>query len=372
MCEECVVLRRLYGLCADEGSPMASLSEIIERNRYTPARVPALESKLFFDGEREGRYLVRFTALLFLSAVIAANGVIEDSTATVIGAMIIAPLMTPVLATTAALVMGNAGRAWRSFALVVVGALGVVTVAALLGAVGVHVVDFERNSQIATRVAPRLIDLIVALAAGTAGAFASSRDDIADSLPGVAISIALVPPLCVVGISLAAGRWTYAWGSLLLSLTNFLSILLAGGALFAFLGLGRAATADHSHLNRGRAYRIIALGFLLVTIPLSMSTVRVFRDSIAQSKITKITSAWARRYPSDVVVSSVVVSGGKAKIVITGSEHPTAIDDLATEIRSSVDQVTTFDLRFIPSRDYHMPSSSRSKDDQTGVRPSPR
>lgn len=93
---------------------MASLSAILRDNRYTPAGIPELESKLFFEGDRSRRYLVRFTVLLFLSTVIAANGVIEDSTATVIGAMIIAPLMTPILATTAALVMGSGPRAWRS------------------------------------------------------------------------------------------------------------------------------------------------------------------------------------------------------------------------------------------------------------------
>jgi len=117
----------------------------------------------------------------------------EDSTATVIGAMIIAPLMTPILATTTALMMGNGVRAWRSLMLVGAGVLGVIVVAAALGIVAVHVVAFDTNSQITARVSPRLLDLIIALAAGTAGAFATSRDDIADSLSGVAISIALVP-----------------------------------------------------------------------------------------------------------------------------------------------------------------------------------
>jgi len=112
---------------------MASLSAILRDNRYAPDDIPELESKLFFEGDRSRRYLVRFTVLLFLSTVIAANGVIEDSTATVIGAMIIAPLMTPILATTAALVMGSGPRAWRSVLLVVAGALGVIAVAAALG-----------------------------------------------------------------------------------------------------------------------------------------------------------------------------------------------------------------------------------------------
>ena len=338
---------------------MASLSAIFRDNRYTPADIPELESKLFFEGDRARRYLVRFTVLLFLSTVIAAEGVIEDSTATVIGAMIIAPLMTPILATTAALVMGNGPRAWRSVLLVVAGALGVIAVAAALGAIAVHVVDFKTNSQITGRVTPRVLDLLVALAAGTAGAFATSRDDIADSIPGVAISIALVPPLCVVGISLSGGQWTDAWGALLLFLTNFLSILLAGGAVFALLGLGAAATEGESHLNKRRAYRIIALGVLLVAIPLSMASARVFRDSIAQTKITDITSQWVRQYATDVVVRSVLVSGGTVKILIAGPEQPPTIDDLGAQIRSEVEHVAKVDLRYVPSQDYQYPGAQR-------------
>jgi len=334
---------------------MLSLSAILKDNTYTPADIPELESKLFFEGDRSRRYRVRFTVLLFLSTVIAALGVVEDSTATVIGAMIIAPLMTPILATTAAIVMGNGSRAWRNFLLVVGGAVGVIAVASLLGAVSVHVVDFHSNSQIVGRASPRLLDLLVALAAGTAGAFATSRDDVGDSLPGVAISIALVPPLCVVGISLAAGQWADAWGALLLFLTNFLSILLAGGVLFALLGLGAAATENMSDANRRKAYGIIALGVLLVAIPLSINTSKVYRDSTAQAKITNITNEWAGQYPNDRVIRSVLVSGDKVKILITGSERPSTIDDLTTQVRSEVAQVASIDLRFVPSQDYRYP-----------------
>jgi len=331
---------------------MAGLSAIIEDNKFTAADVPELEHKLFFEGDRSRRHLVRFTVLLFLSTVIAVQGVIEDSTATVIGAMIIAPLMNPILATTAALVMGNGSRAWRSFLLVVSGTLGVIVVAAMFGIVAVHVVDFSTNSQITGRVAPRLVDLIVALAAGTAGAFAMSRDDVADSLPGVAVSIALVPPLCVVGISLSAGKWDDAEGALLLFLTNLLSILLAGGAIFALLGLGTATTEGTSQLDRRRAYGVIAMGVMLVAIPLSVATVRVYRDSIAQARITKIANNWVGQHGTDSVIRSVLASGSTAKILITGPEQPSTVEDLGAQIESEVEWVSEVDLRFVPSRDY--------------------
>jgi uncharacterized hydrophobic protein (TIGR00271 family) len=334
---------------------MSGLSAIIEDNKFTAADVPKLEHKLFFEGDRSRQHLVRFTVLLFLSAVIAVQGVIEDSTATVIGAMIIAPLMNPILATTAALVMGNGARAWRSFLLVVAGTLGVIALAAMFGVVAVHVVDFSTNSQITGRVAPRLVDLIVALAAGTAGAFAMSRDDVADSLPGVAVSIALVPPLCVAGISLSAGKWDDAEGALLLFVTNLLSILLAGGAIFALLGLGTTTTEGIGQLHKRRAYGVIAMGVILVAIPLSMATVRVYRDSIAQAKITNIAKKWAGQHGTDSVIRSVLASGSTAKILITGPEQPPTIEDLGAQIESEVEWVAEVDLRFVPSRDYVYP-----------------
>lgn len=86
---------------------MNVFSDILHDNRFTEEDLPDFENKLFFKGSRLRPYLVRFTVLLFLSTVIATFGVINDSAATVIGAMIIAPLMTPIMATAAALVMGK-------------------------------------------------------------------------------------------------------------------------------------------------------------------------------------------------------------------------------------------------------------------------
>jgi uncharacterized hydrophobic protein (TIGR00271 family) len=331
------------------------LSSILKDSKFTLADIPAFESSLFFEGDRARGYIVRFTILLFLSTVIATQGVIGDSTATVIGAMIIAPLMTPIVASTAALMMGNMRRAHRSLLLVALGALGVIAVSAGFGILAVNVIDFDSNTQITARVAPRVLDLIIALAAGAAGAFAMSRDDIADSLPGAAISIALVPPLCVVGIALSAAQWSDAWGALLLFLTNFLSIMLAGGGVFALLGLSGAVTKGMSISRKHRAYRIITLGVLLIAIPLSATTAKVGRDTIAQVKVTNIVTQWASRYPSNIVLKSVLVSGGTVEIIVSGTEKPATIKDLGALIQSEVKQVVNVDLRFLPSISYKFP-----------------
>ncbi len=100
--------------------------------------------------------------------------------------------------------MGDMKRAGRSFLVVAAGVAGVIALAWLLTEITLtRTISFETNSQITGRISPRLIDLFAALVAGAAGAFAMSRDDVADSLRGVAIAISLVPPLCVVGIGMA-------------------------------------------------------------------------------------------------------------------------------------------------------------------------
>ena len=94
---------------------MGVIRTMINDNKFTPEDIPAFEAKLFFEGAKRRANLERFIVLLILSTSIATYGVIGDSAATVIGAMIIAPLMRPIMATAAALVMGDMKRAGSSF-----------------------------------------------------------------------------------------------------------------------------------------------------------------------------------------------------------------------------------------------------------------
>jgi len=105
---------------------MGILRNIVDDNKFTPEDVPPFEAKLFFEGAKRRVNLERFAVLLFLSTVIATYGVLGDSTATVIGAMIIAPLMTPIMATAAGLVMGNMKRAGQSIIVVIGGIAGTI------------------------------------------------------------------------------------------------------------------------------------------------------------------------------------------------------------------------------------------------------
>ena len=327
---------------------MEALRNIFIESRFLPEDLPKLESKLFFEGTKRRLNIERFAVLLFLSTVIATYGVLGDSTATVIGAMIIAPLMTPIMATATALLMGNMKKASRSFFLVIAGITGVIFIAWISGTLHPGVISFTNNSQITARVSPSLVDLAVALASGMAGAFAMSRDDVADSLPGVAVSIALVPPLAVVGISLSQGHWVNASGAFLLFVTNFFSILLAGGATLALLGLSVASTKELRAKVRRAAFIYIFIGILLVAIPLAITSFKVAQKSSLEYHAQNVAQKWLDQTSFELI--KINAKGDHIEVVITGSGELPLLPDFGTNLYSTIKKTTRIRLKVVPSQ----------------------
>ncbi len=153
-----------------------------------------------------------FWTMLVLSGVIAAAGIISNSTATVIGAMIIAPMGTPIMAVAFGVIIVDAIVLRRAMAFVFFGILVVVAIGLIASLVIPASTDLLANPQIASRTAPRLIDMLAAVATGLAGVVRLPRRDGSDVLPGVAIAISLVPPVVVVGICLGVREPALAVG----------------------------------------------------------------------------------------------------------------------------------------------------------------
>lgn len=327
---------------------MNTFSSILRDNRFRAEDVSGFERKLFFEGERRRPYLERFFALLILATIIATCGIIGDSTATVIGAMIVAPLMIPIMATAAALIMGNMSRALNRLLLVVAGVITVILLSAVIGMLYTGIISFSENSQIVARVSPRLIDLVAALASGAAGAFCLSRDDIADSLPGVAISISLVPPLCVVGIGLSAGEFDAAMGALLLFITNFLAILLAGGAVLGILGLNGAAQIEIRGNARRKAFAVVLAAVFVVAIPLLITGRQATRETFTELQAQAAAQEWASG--SGYKVRQVQASGDSVYIGVIGHGDPPPFDDLVSAVEATVGRPLDIDLELLPSQ----------------------
>lgn len=204
---------------------------------------------------------ISYYLMLSLSVIIATLGLLANSTAVIIGAMIIAPLMGPILGIAFSMVISNRRMLRRSSLSLVTGVLLSILIAALISRIiGLETLTPEINA----RVSPTLIDLGVALAAGTAGAFAKSRRSIADALPGVAIAVALVPPLSVIGIGIALNLQNVTWGAMLLFLTNLIGIIFSGSLVFLVQRYGSITRA-----KQGLSLAMTAL--LLLGIPLGIS-----------------------------------------------------------------------------------------------------
>lgn len=199
--------------------------------KATLKKLLRLRKQLLKDAELELNYVV----LVISSCAIATMGLLNDSPAVIIGAMIVAPLMQPLRGIAFGALEADLQLFRKSLW---TGLVGTGVAIFLSWAIGrfVNLPPSEFSSEMLSRTQPNLVDLGVAIAAGAVSGFAKIRPRISDALAGTAIAVALMPPLCVVGISLSQGFFTASWGAFLLYSTNFLGIILACMLVFVWGG----------------------------------------------------------------------------------------------------------------------------------------
>ena len=186
------------------------------------------------DDARDQATLSRnYVVLTIASCLIATLGLVENSVAVIIGAMIVAPLIGPIQAFAFAALDGDSLLVRRSLTTASAGALIAIATSAALGAV---IAFPSYGSEVLGRTRPTLLDLAIAVAAGGIAGYAKIRPAIASTIAGTAIAVALMPPLCVVGLALAGAHWSWAEGAALLFGTNFLGIALACMAVYVLAG----------------------------------------------------------------------------------------------------------------------------------------
>jgi uncharacterized hydrophobic protein (TIGR00271 family) len=283
----------------------------------THADIERMRGQLFFEGPERNRRLSRYWLLLLLAAVIASAGVVSDSTATVIGAMIVAPLMTPILGIVLAVVLADRANLRRCVLLVLAGAAAVIAVGWLMGLFVPYPVIAATNGQVAARVTPRLVDLVAALATGSVGAVALARSDISDTLPGVAIAISLVPPLAVVGLTLQSGAPRQALGAFLLFVTNVAAMLASGIVVMTLYRVSRVSQPEADPgFHRFAAVTIIALLLLAVLVPLKINSDRIDKAQIQQADVQAVADRWANDAGWSVL--GVATRGDQVLVDVTG------------------------------------------------------
>jgi len=226
-----------------------------------------------------------FFLLTLLSSVIATLGLLIDSPATIIGAMLVAPLMSPIIGLGMASIRGDDRLLRDAASALLRGAALAVLMSFLLTLWNIFMpfIDLRAAalpSEVLARTQPSPIDLAIALAGGLAAAFALAMPNISAALPGVAIATALMPPLCTIGIGLAFARWDVAGGASLLFITNAVTIAFAAMLVFVVLGF---SPKDRNQTGRfgkiPRSLLITAIVTVILLAPLTYLSVEFVRDA---------------------------------------------------------------------------------------------
>jgi len=291
--------------------------------------------RLFPRGVSRRQFFTRFASLMMLSTAIAVLGILADSTAVVIGAMLVAPLMLPVIGAAAALVMGWPLRLIQRALLVAVGAVLAVALAALISFVIPGRTD-PLPAELMARTSPNVLDLGIALAAGAAGAYAQVRRHAADALTGVAVAVALVPPLAVIGITVQLGEWQLSLGALLLFLANVVGIVIAAAITLVAAGFvpGRNPLQGHTQVLRGLGWAAVAA--IIIVLPMQFGRGNILPQTDRTEEVTAVVEEYVadRGAAAEVVDVEIVIDDGIAEIdvVVASSLSAPSVSALAEHL----------------------------------------
>lgn len=267
-------------------------------------------ASLFTNLREESRLSQTFMVLLVLATMIATFGLFINSASVIIGAMLLAPLMQPIVSLSMGVLRQDTGLEMNGAKTIAIGVVSVLMTAAFIALA----IPIERlTSEMAGRLSPTILDLFVAIVSGAAAAYAKSNEKILGSLAGVAIAVALVPPIAVAGIGIGWGDWSMFSTSFLLFITNLVGIVFAGAFTFAILGYSPLHLA-----KKGIAIWLVIVA--LVAIPLYTTFSQMKEDIDIQKKL-----------------SNLAFNVGKHDVKLTHIEllHRTKIDEIRCEVIST-------------------------------------
>ncbi|NJL23598.1 MAG: DUF389 domain-containing protein [Leptolyngbyaceae cyanobacterium SM1_3_5] len=245
--------------------------ESFRRRGAALAQLQQLQADLLVEATPDPSYLV----LVIGSCAIATFGLLANSAAVIIGAMIIAPLMLPIRGLAFGALQGDLPLFRKGIVAISIGTLLAVAIAFSLGKlVGLP----SYGSEVLARSEPTLLDLGIAIVAGGISGYAKIQPKISGSLAGTAIAVALMPPICVVGLGLSQADWSLSWGATLLYLTNLLGITLACMMTFLLAGYASLRRAHKAFLWT------LALTAMLI-VPLGIGFFRLVRQAQLETSL---------------------------------------------------------------------------------------
>ena len=251
---------------------------------------------------------------MILSTLIATFGLFINSSSVIIGAMLLAPLRQPIISLSMGVLRQDSALLGSGAKTIAVGVLAVLLTAALTALL----TPIERlTPEMAGRLSPTILDLFIAIVSGIAAAYVKTNEKILGSLAGVAIAVALVPPIAVSGIGLGWGDWHMFYSAFLLFVTNLVGIVLAAALTFTVLGYSPL------HLAK-KGVMIWVMIVAVVSIPLYSSFRQMKEDIEVQRTLTHLTFN----------VGSHEVTLDNVKILHHGDEEKVECEVISTGILS--------------------------------------
>jgi uncharacterized hydrophobic protein (TIGR00271 family) len=273
---------------------------------------------LYTDLREDARINGIYVVLMVLSTMLATVGLYLNSASVIIGAMLLAPLMAPIVSVSMGILRGNIELFKNSIGKIVIGVL-----IALLSSAAITVIFPHKpvTEEMLARLNPTLLDLAVAIISGIAAACSKSFKEIIQSLAGVAIAVALVPPLAVAGIGIGRMDFYFFYQAYLLFSTNLVGIIIAATFTFRILG--------YSAVVRRKASLVVVFIFLvLISIPLYLSYSRIVEDRIFEQSLRKERFLVNEKYL--IIIKASIIWRGDKRIILMDilAREPLTREDL--------------------------------------------
>jgi uncharacterized hydrophobic protein (TIGR00271 family) len=359
--QESLLDRLLFGNLPQEIATRLTSPTVIVR-RYDPSPVATLRRiqwrfitilpqltlderiGIYRQVQRSARGGVDFYVMIILAGAIASLGLLLNSPAVIIGAMVIAPFMSALIGVSLGIVQGDFWLLRTSLRTTLLGTLAGFAVGVLIGA---PVPGGQVTAEMLSRGSPTLLDLGVALASGGAAAYATSRKSVASALSGVAIAVALVPPLVTVGLALGASATQVSLGASLLFLTNMVSIVSAATVMFMWMGFRPTPQREKLERRTFQGGLITTTAMLLVITAvlaiLTTSTIHraLVRDRVRRTLISHVETMpqviladWEMQHRSEGVLLDVTVEAPRD---IAHEEVVELHEELVRQLQKPVD-----------------------------------
>jgi uncharacterized hydrophobic protein (TIGR00271 family) len=283
------------------------------------------QNKVYGEIKENAKGDFDFFVLTIFSAIIITLGLIIDSSAVVIGGMLLAPLVWPVLALSLAIIKGRSGLLQKSVSTLIKSSVVILLISFILGFVSP---DYAlKGSEFVSRTSPTIFELFIALAAGFVGAFVITYPKIGAAIAGVVVAAALVPPIAVMGLSISHGNLEMAGGAFILYLSNLIAVTFSASILF-LVSKFKGPSTETGQDKRKSNIRWTLIFLVVMAIPLFLITSEAIKEKNQQNAIRQIISA---KFPMATITSVDIEDKEEVVIIDITIQHSDVLTDSQVE-----------------------------------------